>query len=199
MSRLTPKQQQIYDFSLSFSDEHGYPPSIREIAEAVNLKSPSTVHFHLKGLREAGLITQAEGKTRAITVTDGAHNRKDQVPVVGSVAAGTPILAEECIEEYLTFDTTGLTGEHFALRVRGESMIEAGIMPGDLVVVHQQEEVRNGDIVVALFEDEATVKTYRREDGHVWLYPENSSPEYHPIDGEGCSILGKVIADIRRY
>ncbi len=199
MSKLTPKQQQIYNYILSFTDEHGYPPSVREIAEAVDLRSPSTVHFHLKGLREAGLISQAEGKTRAISITDGPHNRKDQVPLLGSVAAGSPILAEECIEEYLTFDTNGLTGEHFALRVRGESMLEAGILPDDLVVVHQQEAVRNNDIVVALFEDEATVKTYRRENGHVWLYPENSNPEYQPIDGEGCSILGKVVAVIRRY
>lgn len=198
MSKLSPKQQQIYDYILSFSQEHGYPPSVREIAQAVDLRSPSTVHFHLKGLREAGLISQAEGKTRAITVTDGAHNRRNQVPLLGSVAAGAPILAEECIEEYLTFDTGGRVGEHFALRVRGESMLEAGILPGDVVVVHQQQ-VRNGDIVVALFEDEATVKTYRRENGHVWLYPENSSPEYQPIDGEGCRVLGRVVAVIRRY
>ena len=199
MSRLTDKQQQIYDFILAFSQEHGYPPSVREIAQAVDLKSPSTVHFHLKGLRQAGLITQAEGKTRAISVTDGAHARRDQVPLLGYVAAGSPILAQENIEDYLTFDTGGLTGEHFALRVRGESMLEAGILPGDVVVVHQQQTVRNGDIVVALFEDEATVKTYRRERGHVWLYPENSSPEYQPIDGEGCSILGRVVAVVRRY
>ena len=199
MSKLSPKQQQIYDYILSFSQENGYPPSVREIAQAVDLRSPSTVHFHLKGLREAGLISQAEGKTRAITVTDGTHNRRNQVPLLGSVAAGTPILAEECIEEYLTFDTGGHVGEHFALRVRGESMLEAGILPGDVVVVHQQQQVRNGDIVVALFEDAATVKTYRRENGHVWLYPENSSPEYQPIDGEGCRVLGRVVAVIRRY
>ena len=199
MSKLSPKQQQIYDYILSSSQENGYPPSVREIAQAVDLRSPSTVHFHLKGLREAGLISQAEGKTRAITVTDGTHNRRNQVPLLGSVAAGTPILAEECIEEYLTFDTGGHVGEHFALRVRGESMLEAGILPGDVVVVHQQQQVRNGDIVVALFEDEATVKTYRRENGHVWLYPENSSPEYQPIDGEGCRVLGRVVAVIRRY
>ena len=199
MSKLSPKQQQIYDYILSFSQENGYPPSVREIAQAVDLRSPSTVHFHLKGLREAGLISQAEGKTRAITVTDGTHNRRNQVPLLGSVAAGTPILAEECIEEYLTFDTGGHVGEHFALRVRGESMLEAGILPGDVVVVHQQQQVRNGDFVVALFEDEATVKTYRRENGHVWLYPENSSPEYQPIDGEGCRVLGRVVAVIRRY
>ena len=199
MSKLSPKQQQIYDFILNFADEHGYPPSVREIAKAVDLRSPSTVHFHLKGLREAGLIEQAEGKTRAITVTDGAHNRRNQVPLLGSVAAGSPILAEECIEDYLTFDTGGRVGEHFALRVRGESMLEAGILPGDVVVVHQEQQVRNGAIVVALFEDEATVKTFRRENGHIWLYPENSSPEYQPIDGEGCRILGRVVAVVRRY
>ena len=199
MSKLTRKQQQIYDYIISFTQEYGYPPSVREIAQAVDLKSPSTVHFHLKGLREAGLISQAEGKTRAISVTDGSHARKDQVPLLGYVAAGSPILAEENIEEYLTFDTEGLTGEHFALTVRGESMLEAGILPGDLVIVHQQQEVRNGDIVVALFEDEATVKTYRRENGHVWLYPENSDPAYQPIDGEGCAILGRVTAVVRKY
>ena len=200
MDKLTPKQQQIYDYILAFSDEHGYPPSVREIAGAVHLKSPATVHFPLKGLREAGYITQAEGKTRAITVVGGDAARKNQVPLVGYVAAGSPILAQENIEEYLTFDTNGLSGEHFALKVRGESMLEAGILPGDVVVVHQQPLARNGDIVVALFEDEATVKTFRREsDGHIWLYPENSSPEYQPIDGEGCSILGRVVAVIRRY
>lgn len=200
MGKLTPKQQQIYDYILSFAGEHGYPPSVREIAQAVGLKSPATVHFHLKGLREAGYITQAEGKTRAISIVGAGGGRKDQVPLVGYVAAGTPILAQENIEDYLTFDTGGLAGEHFALKVRGESMLEAGILPGDIVVVHQQPLARNGDIVVALFEDEATVKTFRRENnGHIWLYPENSSGEYQPIDGEGCSILGRVVAVIRRY
>ena len=207
MRILSPKQQQIYDYIVSFQADHGYPPSVREIGEAVGLKSPSTVHFHLKGLEEKGLIIKAEGKTRAITVS-GSTGRPiaeeenpsaNRVPVVGNVAAGSPILAEECIEDYLTFDTGGHVGEHFALRVRGESMLEAGILPGDVVVVHQQQQVRNGDIVVALFEDEATVKTYRRENGHVWLYPENSSPEYQPIDGEGCRVLGRVVAVIRRY
>ncbi|MDE6590312.1 MAG: transcriptional repressor LexA [Oscillospiraceae bacterium] len=200
MGKLTPKQQQIYDYILDFSNEHGYPPSVREIAQAVSLKSPATVHFHLKGLREAGYITQAEGKTRAISIVGASAGRKDQVPLVGFVAAGTPILAQENIEEYLTFDTGGLVGEHFALKVRGESMLEAGILPGDLVIVHQQPQARNGDIVVALFGDEATVKTFRRKaDGHVWLYPENSHPAYQPIDGEGCSILGRVVAVLRRY
>lgn len=103
----------------------------------------------------------------------------------------------ENVEEYLTFDTGGRTGEHFALKVRGESMLYAGILPGDLVIVHRQENFRNGDIVVALFEDEATVKTYNMKNGHLWLMPEN--PEYEPIDGEGCALLGKVAAVLRRY
>ena len=113
------------------------------------------------------------------------------------MAAGTPILAEECVEDYLTFDTGGRAGEHFALRVRGESMLRAGILPGDLVVVHRQQECRSGEIVVALFEDEATVKTLRRKDGRTWLMPEN--PDYDPIDGASAQILGKVVAVVRRY
>ena len=203
MKSLSPKQQQIYDFIIQFQSDHGYPPSVREIGEEVGLKSPSTVHFHLKGLEEKGLIQKADGKTRAITVS-GARpvaeelaGQSDRVPVVGSVAAGAPILAEECIEDYLTFDTGGLAGEHFALRVRGESMLHAGILPDDLVVVHRQQDARNGEIVVALFEDEATVKTLRRKDGHTWLMPEN--PDYQPIDGDGAEIIGKVVAVVRRY
>ena len=203
MKALTPKQQQIYTYILSFSQTHGYPPSVREIGEYVGLKSPSTVHFHLKGLESAGLITKAEGKTRAITVSAPhaapapAEPPRDRIPVVGNVAAGSPILAQECVEDYLTFETGGREGEYFALQVRGESMKYAGILPGDLVVVHQQADARSGEIVVALFEDEATVKTLRRKDGHTWLMPEN--PEYEPIDGDGCTILGKVTAVVRRY
>ena len=205
MAELTRKQQQIYDFILAFTGEHGYPPSVREIGTAVGLKSPSTVHFHMKGLEEAGVIVKAEGKTRAISlpgvplgpVAEEEDPRADRIPVVGNVAAGSPILAQECIEDYLTFDTQGLSGEHFALRVRGESMLNAGILPDDLVVVHRQQEVRNGEIVVALFEDEATVKTYQNRDGHVWLLPEN--PDYQPIDGAEAQIIGKVVAVVRRY
>ena len=205
MANLTRKQQQIYDFILEFTSAHGYPPSVREIGTAVGLKSPSTVHFHLKGLEEAGVIVKAEGKTRAISlpgaplgpVAEEEDPHADQIPVVGNVAAGSPILAQECIEDYLTFDTQGLSGEHFALRVRGESMLNAGILPDDLVVVHRQQEVRNGEIVVALFEDEATVKTYQNRDGHVWLLPEN--PDYEPIDGTDAQIIGKVVAVVRRY
>lgn len=203
---LTKKQQQVYDYLVAFTEEHGYPPSVREIGEGLNLKSPSTVHFHLKSLARLGVINRTLGKTRAISIVEkpkGADNLvpfappAGQVPVVGNVAAGAPITAEECIEDYLTFDTGGLTGEHFALKVRGESMLNAGILPGDYVIVHQQQNFRNGDIVVALFEDEATVKTYRKKNGHLWLMPEN--PAYQPIDGEGCALLGKVAAVLRRY
>lgn len=205
MAKLTRKQQEIYDYILSFTNEHGYPPSVREIGAAVGLKSPSTVHFHMKGLEEAGVIVKAEGKTRAISlpgaslgpVAEETDPHANQVPIVGNVAAGSPILAQECIEDYLTFDTQGLSGEHFALTVRGESMLGAGILPGDLVVVHRQQAARNGEIVVALFEDEATVKTYRYKDGQVWLMPEN--PEYQPIDGTYAEIIGKVVAVVRRY
>ena len=205
MANLTRKQKEIYEFILAFTSEHGYPPSVREIGAAVGLKSPSTVHFHMKGLEEAGVIVKAEGKTRAISlpgvsvgpVAEETDPRANQVPVVCNVAAVSPILAQECIEDYLTFDTEGLSGEHFALRVRGESMLNAGILPGDLVVVHRQQEVRNGEIVVALFEDEATVKTYQRKNGQVWLLPEN--PEYEPIDGTYAEIIGRVVAVVRRY
>ena len=206
MAKLTAKQQQIYNYIVQFTSEHGYPPSVREIGAAVGLKSPSTVHFHIKGLEEAGVLIKAEGKTRALTlpgtrkqphVAEEADPRANKVPLLGTVAAGTPILAEECIEEYISFDTDGMEGEHFALRVRGESMINAGILPDDLVVVHRQQDARNGEIVVALFEDEATVKTLRRRDGHTWLMPENA--EYEPIDGTYADIIGKVVAVIRRY
>ena len=204
MAKLTAKQQKIYDYIQAFTAEHGYPPSVREIGAALGLKSPSTVHFHIKGLEEAGVLVKAEGKTRAITLAN-RHNpvleerdpRNNRVPVVGSVAAGSPILAEECIEEYITFDTQGLDGEYFALRVRGESMLNAGILPDDLVIVHRQQDAHNGEIVVALFEDEATVKTLCRRDGQTWLLPENDA--YDPIDGNQAEIIGKVTAVIRRY
>lgn len=196
MAELSKMQQQIYDFLVSYIQSRGYPPSVREIGEAVGLKSPSTVHFHLKHLEEAGVIEKGAGKGRAITLT-APPVPEDKVPIVGNVAAGSPILAQECIEDYLTFDTGGRSGEFFALRVRGESMLGAGILPGDLVVVRRQETANNGEIVVAMIEDEATVKRLSRKNGRTWLMPENDA--YSPIDGTYAQILGKVAAVIRRY
>ena len=196
MAELSRMQQKIYDYIVACIREQGYPPSVREIGEAVGLKSPSTVHFHLKHLEEAGVIEKGAGKGRAIALT-APEVPEDRVPIVGNVAAGSPILAEECIEDYLTFDTGGRSGEYFALRVRGESMLNAGILPGDLVIVHRQATCSNGEIVVAMIEDEATVKRFSRQNGHVWLLPENEA--YSPIDGTYAQILGKVAAVVRRY
>lgn len=203
MKPLTKKQQRVYDYIISFQRDQGYSPSIREIGEALGLKSPSTVHFHIKALIHAGLIHKMEGKTRTITIVGDAaplastELPDNRIPLVGTVAAGCPILAEQHIEDYLNFDTKGCPEEYFALEVKGESMLHAGILPHDYVIVHQQQEVRNGDIVVALFEDEATVKTYQLKQGVVWLLPEN--PAYQPIDGTGAQILGKVVAVQRIY
>lgn len=196
MAGLSNMQQRIYEYIATCIREQGYPPSVREIGEAVGLKSPSTVHFHLKHLEEAGVIAKGAGKGRAITLTEPPVPA-DRVPIVGNVAAGSPILAEECIEDYLTFDTGGRGEEFFALRVRGESMLNAGILPGDLVVVRRQQVANNGEIVVAMIEDEATVKRLSRQSGHIWLLPENDA--YSPIDGTYAQILGKVVAVVRRY
>ena len=213
MAKMTRMQQRIYDYIAQTIKDQGYPPSVREIGEAVGLKSPSTVHFHLKHMEELGVLNKGAGKGRAIALTRQPEIAAvapkatpqfvepeipaGKVPIVGNVAAGTPILAQECIEDYLTFDTNGRDGEYFALRVRGESMLYAGILPDDLVVVHQQQEARNGEIVVALLGDEATVKRLQRKGSEVWLLPEN--PDYKPIDGRNATILGKVSAVIRTY
>jgi repressor LexA len=207
MKELSRMQRKIYEYLVDCVQEQGYPPSVREIGEAVGLKSPSTVHFHLKNLEEAGYIEKGAGKGRAISLTgfdrSGAAAPSapeppvDRVPIIGNVAAGSPILAEECIEDYLAFDTGGRSEEYFALRVRGDSMINAGIFSGDLVVVRRQQVANNGEIVVALLEDEATVKRFSRRNGHVWLLPENE--DYSPIDGTYATILGRVAAVIRRY
>ena len=184
MANLTHMQQKVYDYIVSCIQTQGYPPSVREIGDAVGLKSPSTVHFHLKHLEEAGVIVKGAGKGRAIALTEFPAP-KDRVPIVGNVAAGSPILAEECIEDYLPFDAGG------------ESMLNAGILPGDLVVVHSQPTARHGEIVVAMIEDEATVKRLSLRGGQVWLLPEND--DYSPIDGTYAEILGKVAAVVRHY
>ena len=207
MQPLSKMQQKIYDYIVECVRTQGYPPSVREIGAAVELRSPSTVHFHLKNLAEAGYIEKGAGKGRAIALTHPVAPAvpaaaepeipADRVPIVGDVAAGSPILAQECIEDYLTFDTGGRADEYFALRVRGDSMINAGILNGDLVVVRRRQTAQNGEIVVALLEDEATVKRFSRRDGHIWLLPEND--DYSPIDGTYAQILGKVAAVVRRY
>ncbi len=210
MQKLTAMQQKIYDYIANAVRNQGYPPSVREIGEAVGLKSPSTVHFHIKHLEELGYISKSGRKGRALTLTERAAPAaaapapaqeaeipSGRVPVLGDVAAGSPILAQECIDDYISFDTQGRDGEFFALRVRGESMLNAGILPGDLVVVHRQPTAQNGEIVVALLEDEATVKRLSRRGGEVWLLPENEN--YSPIDGRYASILGKVAAVLRTY
>ena len=210
MQKLTAMQQKIYDYIANTVRNQGYPPSVREIGEAVGLKSPSTVHFHIKHLEELGYISKSGRKGRALTLTERAapaaaapapaqeaEMPSGRVPVLGDVAAGSPILAQECIDDYISFDTQGRDGEFFALRVRGESMLNAGILPGDLVVVHRQPTAQNGEIVVALLEDEATVKRLSRRGGEVWLLPENAN--YSPIDGRYASILGTVAAVLRTY
>ena len=200
MGRKTDMQSRIYETIVRMIREQGYAPSVREIGEAVGLKSPSTVHFHLKKLEEAGLIEKGACKGRALAVAVAQPEEEipdNRIPILGSVAAGAPILAQECIEDYITFDTQGKSGEHFALRVRGYSMINAGILPGDLVVVRSQPTAHNGEIVVALIGEEATVKRYHKEKGQLWLLPEND--EYEPIDGSEASVLGKVTAVIRQY
>ena len=206
---LSAMQQKIYDYIAACVRTQGYPPSVREIGEAVGLRSPSTVHFHLKKLADAGVIAIGAGKGRAITLTHPpaapaapaapieAEAPAGRVPIVGNVAAGSPILAQECIEDYLTFDAGHPGDVHFALRVRGESMLNAGILPGDLVVVRQQASCNQGEIVVAMIDDEATVKRFSRKNGHVWLLPENDA--YSPIDGTHAQILGKVVAVVRQY
>lgn len=213
MEKLSKMQKRVYEYIVQSIQEHGYAPSVREIGDALGLKSPSTVHFHIKHLEELGLIEKGAGKGRAIALKKQAEapaqeisaaqtygepeERRNQVPILGNVAAGSPILAQECVEDYLTFDTGSRSGEYFALRVRGESMLGVGILPDDLVVVHKQQTANNGEIVVALLEDEATVKTLSRKNGEIWLLPAN--PDYQPIDGRECEIMGRVVAVVRQY
>ncbi|MBR2131302.1 MAG: transcriptional repressor LexA [Oscillospiraceae bacterium] len=195
MPKKTTMTEKIYEYLQKIIPEQGYAPSVREIGDAVGLRSPSTVHFHLKRLQEQGLIEKGDFKGRALVLTH--RTEKNQIPILGNVAAGTPILAQECIEDYLTFDCNGDEQSFFALRVRGDSMLGAGILPGDLVVVHRQQTASSGDIVVALLEDEATVKRLSHRDGGIWLLPEN--PNYQPIDGTHAALMGKVTAVVRRY
>jgi repressor LexA len=211
---LTQRQQEIYEYVTGYVDRQGYPPTVREIGEAVGLASPSTVHAHLANLERAGYLRRDPTKPRALELvgrerpqadvaTVGEAGRVRVLPLVGQIAAGGPLLAEQNVEDHIAVPeplSTG-TGEEFLLRVRGDSMIEAGIMDGDYVVVRRQETARNGEIVVALAggdeaADEATVKRFFREDGRVRLQPENSALE--PLYPDHVRILGRVVGVFRR-
>jgi repressor LexA len=206
---LTERQRQILDFLTSYLDAHGYPPTVREIGEAVGLASPSTVHAHLANLERAGLIKRDPTKPRALELTDRVRSQPAEdvhrLPLVGEIAAGSPLLADQNIQEYLAVPDMLARGdgEEFLLRVKGDSMINAGILDGDIVVVHRQSDARNGEIVVALAgqderadEAEATVKRFFREGGRVRLQPENDSLD--PIFAEYVQILGAVTGVFRK-
>ena len=189
-------QQRILEYIKSEIQTKGYPPSVREIANAVGLKSTSTVHGHLTRLEKKGLLHRDAMKPRAMEVIGDPNfvrNATTAIPVVGRVTAGQPILAEENVDEYIPIPDAMLgDGEHFILLVKGESMIQAGIMDGDYVVVRKQQEANNGDIVVAMIEDSATVKRFYKEHGHFRLQPEN--PIMDPIYTDEVTILGKVVS-----
>ncbi len=199
---LSPRQRQILDYILQHIEMHGYPPTVREIGEAVNLSSSSTVHAHLKNLEEAGLIKRDAVLTRAIKITAGVSDlykpkKIVSLPVVGRVAAGRPMLAIEDIEETFPIPHDFLSGaDGFMLRVKGESMVEDGIHDGDYVVVRRQQSADNGETVVAMVEGEATVKRIFLENNQVRLQPANS--EMQPMYFPSVEIVGKVVGLIRR-
>lgn len=195
MEKLTKKQQQVFDFIKDTISEKGLAPSVREIGQAVGLKSTSSVQYNLNALENAGYIKRENNLKRTIRIK-GATENITHIPLVGTVTAGMPILANEQIEDYIA--VSGVFGnELFALHVKGDSMINAGIYDGDVIVVEQVPVAQNGDIVVALIDDEATVKRFYKEDGHFRLQPENDS--YEPIIVDECHILGKVKTLIRSY
>lgn len=209
--KITKRQQQIYDYIRSYQEEKGYPPSVREMAAAVGLSSPSTVHAHLNALEERGLIKRDRTKPRAIEVfnEDGSSAKQNPgaetetrgsitLPLVGRVAAGMPILAEQNIEDTFTVPTEIATdASSFILEVHGESMINVGIYNGDYIIVREQHSATNGEIIVAMIDGEATVKTFYKEQGRVRLQPENDT--MGPIYADNPTILGKVVALMRRF
>ena len=200
--KISAKQQEILDFMKQEILNKGYPPTVRDICEAVNLKSTSSVHSHLETLEKNGYIHRDPTKPRAIEIIDDNFNltRREvvNVPIVGRVAAGEPILAVENIENYFPIPAEFMPNQDtFMLRVKGESMINAGIWDGDVSVVMKQDTARNGDMVVALVDDSATVKTFYKEGDHIRLQPENDTME--PIIVPNCEILGKVFANLRFF
>lgn len=203
--QLSERQRQILQYIVRHTDMHGYPPTVREIGEAVNLSSSSTVHAHLKALENAGLIRRDAVLTRAIRVVTPDQPQSEQpqekrvvsLPIVGRVAAGTPILAVEDIEDTLPVPKDFLAGgEGFMLRVKGESMIDDGIRSGDYVIVRRQNIADNGDTIVALVEDEATVKRFYKDNGRIRLQPANQT--MRPMFFDSVEIVGKVVGLIRR-
>jgi repressor LexA len=197
---LTKRQKEIFDFIRRYASKHGYPPTVREIGKAVGLGSPSTVHAHLANLEKIGLLRRDPTKPRAIEVlVERAKRavRNQGLPIVGEVAAGEPVLAEENIEDYLQVPAVigGEDGD-FILRVKGDSMKDAGILAGDYVVVRSEEDAPDGDIVVALVGEEATVKRLYREADGVRLQPENRS--YKPIRTQDAKVLGRVVGVFRK-
>ncbi len=206
--KLSKRQAAIYDYICTYTAERGFPPSVREIGAAVGLASPSTVHMHLKVLQERGLIRRDSKKPRTIevvnddttqhlaTVSQDANNNVITLPIVGNVAAGTPILAEQNVEDSITLPTS-IVGDSssFVLKVRGQSMINAGIFDGDYVIVREQHDAHDGEIVVALIDESATVKTFYREKDQIRLQPENDA--MNPIYVKDASIIGRVTALIR--
>lgn len=191
MPKTNPREEQVLNFIREFSAENGYAPSIREICAGVGLRSTASVNYHLKNLQQKGMLTLGEkGRKRAIA----APQRPGQIPLIGTVTAGLPILALENREGTISWDGDPSC---FALRVRGDSMINAGIFSGDVVVVRPQPTADDGQIVVARLEDEATVKRLRRRNGQIWLMPENDA--YAPIDGTYAQIVGVVKALVREY
>ena len=197
MKKISKKEQLIFDFIKNFIDENGTPPSVREIAKAVELKSPSTVQYHLDALVDAGYLERGGANMkRTLRIAQRASNTY-HVPLLGTVTAGKPILAIESIEDYIPVPLTSKSAELFALRVRGDSMINAAICDGDIVIVERTPVAENGEIVVALIEDEATVKRFYKEDGHFRLQPENEN--YEPIIVDELVILGKIKSLIRNY
>src|SRR5438105_760974 len=203
MDDLTLRQRRILDFIRTTVRDRGYPPTVREIGEAVGLTSSSSVHSQLTNLERRGLLRKDPTKPRAIGLSGPGADRDPgvQVPLLGRIAAGTAVLAEENVEEYLAVPR-GFAGDegHFALRVSGQSMVDAGILDGDVVVVRRQDDAGDGDIVAAILpgpaEDEATVKRFRRKGGHVILEPAN--PSMKPVELEEGRIAGKVVAVLRR-
>jgi len=194
------KQNEIYNFIKLQIKEKGYPPSVREICSAVGLSSTSSVHFHLKKLEKEGLIKRDSSKTRAIEIVDPTSKKEViNVPIVGTITAGNPILAIENIEDVfpLPIDYVKNTKDLFMLKVSGESMIEAGILDGDLAIIEKTDSASNGDIVVALIDNEATLKRFFKESSYIRLQPENKSME--PIILEDCKILGRLVGIYRKY